>query len=126
MLERGEIQDEGGLGGMVRTQALRQLCAMNPSSALVVHSEALRLCRMPGLAVALILDFGVDSSGKRLPGTLSILCTHSEHEYEMTRQGKELNCHQQIFCVCYFREVKGTEEQVHRKRFIFFSLKTPA
>lgn len=49
---------------MVRTQALRQLCAMNPSSALVVHSEALRLCRMPGLAVALILDFGVDSSGE--------------------------------------------------------------
>ncbi|KAJ7373791.1 Integrator complex subunit 2 [Desmophyllum pertusum] len=63
LLERGEVQDEGGLGGMVRTQALRQLCAMNPSSALVVHSEALRLCRMPGLAVALILDFGVDSSG---------------------------------------------------------------
>lgn len=63
LLERGEIQDEGGLGGMVRTQALRQLCAMNPSSAPVVHSEALRLCRMPGLAVALILDFGVDNSG---------------------------------------------------------------
>ncbi|KAL9980911.1 hypothetical protein ACROYT_G009553 [Oculina patagonica] len=63
LLERGEVQDEGGLGGMVRTQALRQLCAMNPSSALVVHSEALRLCHMPGLAVALILDFGVDSSG---------------------------------------------------------------
>ena len=48
----------------MRTQVLRQLCAMNPSAALVVHSEALRLCRMPGLAVALILDFGVDSNGK--------------------------------------------------------------
>jgi len=69
LLERGEIQDEGGLGGMVRTQALRQLCAMNPNSAPVVHSEALRLCRMPGLAVALILDFGVDNSGKRLLST---------------------------------------------------------
>ena len=64
LLERGEVQDEGGIGGIVRTQVLRQLCTMNPSSALAVHSEALRLCRMPGLAVALILDFGVDGNGK--------------------------------------------------------------
>lgn len=63
LLEHGEVQDEGSLGGLVRTQALRQLCAMNPSSAFTMHSEALRLCHMPGLAVALILDFGVDSSG---------------------------------------------------------------
>lgn len=63
LLEHGEVQDEGGIGGIVRTQVLRQLCAMNPSSALAVHSEALRLCRMPGLAVALILDFGVDGNG---------------------------------------------------------------
>ena len=48
----------------MRTQVLRQLCTMNPGSALVVHSEALRLCRMPGLAVALILDFGIDGNGK--------------------------------------------------------------
>lgn len=64
LLEHGEVQDEGSLGGLVRTQALRQLCAMNPSSAFTMHSKALRLCHMPGLAVALILDFGVDSSGK--------------------------------------------------------------
>lgn len=65
LLEHGEVQDEGDLGGIVRTQVLRQLCAMNPSAALVVHSAALKLCHMPGLAVALILDFGVDSNGKR-------------------------------------------------------------
>ena len=64
LLEHGEVQDEGDLGGIVRTQVLRQLCAMNPSAALVVHSKALKLCRMPGLAVALILDFGVDGNGK--------------------------------------------------------------
>jgi len=73
LLERGEVQDEGGT---VRTQALRKLCAMNPSSALVVHSEALRLCHMPGLAVALILDFGVDNSGKRLLSTFVEVFTH--------------------------------------------------
>lgn len=64
LLEQGEVQDEGSTGGIVRTQVLRQLCTMNPSSALVVHSEALRLCHMPGLAVALILDFGVDGNSK--------------------------------------------------------------
>ncbi|XP_073258081.1 integrator complex subunit 2-like [Porites lutea] len=62
LLEHGEVQDEGSTGGIVRTQVLRQLCTMNPSSALVVHSEALRLCHMPGLAVALILDFGIDGN----------------------------------------------------------------
>ena len=66
LLECGEEQDEGDVGGMVRTQAIRQLCAMNPNHALVVHLEALRLCRMPGLAVALILDFVVESSGRIL------------------------------------------------------------
>ena len=64
LLERGEVQDEGSIGGIVRTQVLRQLCTMNPGSALVVHSETLRLCRMPGLAVALILDFSVDVNGR--------------------------------------------------------------
>ncbi|KAK2562342.1 Integrator complex subunit 2 [Acropora cervicornis] len=53
----------GDLGGIVRIQVIRQLCSMNPSAALVVHAEALKLCRMPGLSVALILDFGVDDSG---------------------------------------------------------------
>lgn len=63
LLKNGEVQDEGDLGGIVRTQVIRQLCSMNPSAALVVHSEALKLCRMPGLAVALILDFGADGNG---------------------------------------------------------------
>jgi len=63
LLKNGEVQDEGDLGGIVRIQVIRQLCSMNPSAALVVHAEALKLCRMPGLSVALILDFGVDDSG---------------------------------------------------------------
>ena len=63
LLESGEVQDESCLGGMVRTQALGQLCTMNPSCALAMRSEAVRLCRLPGLAVALTLDFGVDCRG---------------------------------------------------------------
>lgn len=73
LLEHGEVQDEGDLGGIVRTQVLRQLCTMNPSAALVVHSEALKLCCMPGLAVALILDFGVDDNGKLVQLSESVL-----------------------------------------------------
>ena len=64
LLSSGEIQDESSLGGIVRTQALRQLCAMNPHYALVLRSEAVRLCRLPGLAVALTYDLGLDYSGK--------------------------------------------------------------
>ena len=71
-MKNGEVQDEGDLGGIVRTQVIRQLCSMNPSAALVVHAEALKLCRMPGLAVALILDFGVDDSGKMSQGCYPI------------------------------------------------------
>ena len=68
LLKNGEVQDEGDLGGIVRIQVIRQLCSMNPSAALVVHAEALKLCCMPGLSVALILDFGVDDSGKMSQG----------------------------------------------------------
>ena len=66
MLSNGEIQDESSLGGIVRTQALRQLCSMNRDYALVLRSEAVRMCRLPGLAVALTYDLGLDHSGKNI------------------------------------------------------------
>jgi integrator complex subunit 2 len=62
LLANGEVQDDNSLGGMVRTQALRQLCTMNPAYALVMQAEATRLCCLPGLAVALALDFGSDTA----------------------------------------------------------------
>ncbi|XP_031555845.1 integrator complex subunit 2-like isoform X2 [Actinia tenebrosa] len=58
LISNGEVQDDSSLGGMIRTQALRQLCTMNPAHALVMQAEATRLCCLPGLAVALALDFG--------------------------------------------------------------------
>ncbi|KXJ29444.1 Integrator complex subunit 2 [Exaiptasia diaphana] len=61
LLSNGEVQDDNSLGGMVRTQALRQLCSMNPSYAMVMQAEAIRQCCLPGLAVVLALDFGYDS-----------------------------------------------------------------
>ncbi|KAK3730826.1 hypothetical protein QZH41_009941 [Actinostola sp. cb2023] len=62
LLANGEVQDDNSLGGMMRTQALRQLCTMNPSYAVVMQAEAIRHCRLPGLAVVLALDFGYDES----------------------------------------------------------------
>lgn len=60
LLSNGEIQDDNSLGGMMRTQALRQLCSMNPSYAVVMQAEAIRQCCLPGLAVVLALDFGYE------------------------------------------------------------------
>ncbi|XP_048582667.1 integrator complex subunit 2 isoform X2 [Nematostella vectensis] len=71
LLENGESQDDSALGGMVRTIALRQLCAMDPSHALTMRAKATRLCRLPGLAIALTLDFGADDSGSDLVAFLS-------------------------------------------------------
>lgn len=57
LLNNGEKQDEESYFGMIRMKALRMLCKMNPSHSLIVRSEAIELCRMPGLTIALTLDF---------------------------------------------------------------------
>ncbi|KAK4288012.1 hypothetical protein Pmani_030992 [Petrolisthes manimaculis] len=59
----GDKQDEDSPGGLLRLQAVRTLCQMNPSQALNVRALCVEQCRMPGLAVYLTLDVGKAGSG---------------------------------------------------------------
>ncbi|XP_053643818.1 integrator complex subunit 2 isoform X2 [Cherax quadricarinatus] len=59
----GDKQDEDSPGGLLRLQAVRKLCQMNPSQALNVRALCVEQCRMPGLAVYLTLDAGKSGSG---------------------------------------------------------------
>ncbi|XP_075049830.1 integrator complex subunit 2-like [Mixophyes fleayi] len=56
LIKNGERQDEESAGGRRRTEALRQLCKMNPSQALKVRGMVVEECHLPGLGVALMLD----------------------------------------------------------------------
>uniref|UniRef100_A0A8D2L2N6 Integrator complex subunit 2 n=1 Tax=Varanus komodoensis TaxID=61221 RepID=A0A8D2L2N6_VARKO len=56
LIKNGERQDEESFGGRRRTEALRQLCKMNPSQALRVRGMVVEECHLPGLGVALTLD----------------------------------------------------------------------
>uniref|UniRef100_A0A8C4SC60 Integrator complex subunit 2 n=2 Tax=Erpetoichthys calabaricus TaxID=27687 RepID=A0A8C4SC60_ERPCA len=56
LIKNGERQDEESPGGRRRTEALRQLCRMNPSQALNVRAMVVEQCHLPGLGVALTLD----------------------------------------------------------------------
>ncbi|XP_068239156.1 integrator complex subunit 2 isoform X2 [Palaemon carinicauda] len=57
----GDKQDEDSPSGLLRLQAVRTLCQMNPSQALNVRALCVEQCRMPGLAVYLTLDAGVSN-----------------------------------------------------------------
>uniref|UniRef100_A0A3Q1HAA3 Integrator complex subunit 2 n=1 Tax=Anabas testudineus TaxID=64144 RepID=A0A3Q1HAA3_ANATE len=57
LIKNGERQDEESVGGRRRTEALRQLCQMNPSQALNIRAMAVEECHLPGLGVALTLDY---------------------------------------------------------------------
>uniref|UniRef100_H3B054 Integrator complex subunit 2 n=1 Tax=Latimeria chalumnae TaxID=7897 RepID=H3B054_LATCH len=56
LIKNGERQDEESIGGRRRTEALRQLCRMNPSQALRVRAMVVEECHLPGLGVVLTLD----------------------------------------------------------------------
>ncbi|RWS15481.1 Integrator complex subunit 2-like protein [Dinothrombium tinctorium] len=56
LLANGEKQDEESFIGRTRMEVLQALCRMNPSHSLVIRSEAIEMCRMPGLSVLLTLD----------------------------------------------------------------------
>ncbi|KAK7076638.1 Integrator complex subunit 2, partial [Halocaridina rubra] len=58
----GDKQDEDSSSGLLRLQAVRTLCQMNPSQSLNVRALCVEQCRMPGLAVYLTLDAGASSS----------------------------------------------------------------
>ncbi|XP_051972929.1 integrator complex subunit 2-like [Xyrauchen texanus] len=60
LIKNGERQDEESVGGRRRTEALRQLCQMNPSQALNIRAMAVEECHLPGLGVALTLDYKPD------------------------------------------------------------------
>uniref|UniRef100_A0A7N8YD75 Integrator complex subunit 2 n=1 Tax=Mastacembelus armatus TaxID=205130 RepID=A0A7N8YD75_9TELE len=62
LIKNGERQDEESVGGRRRTEALRQLCQMNPSQALNIRAMVVEECHLPGLGVALTLDYKPDSA----------------------------------------------------------------
>uniref|UniRef100_A0A3B3DRP1 Integrator complex subunit 2 n=1 Tax=Oryzias melastigma TaxID=30732 RepID=A0A3B3DRP1_ORYME len=61
LIKNGERQDEESVGGRRRTEALRQLCQMNPSQALNIRAMVVEECHLPGLGVALTLDYKPDA-----------------------------------------------------------------
>ncbi|XP_076024838.1 integrator complex subunit 2 [Genypterus blacodes] len=61
LIKNGERQDEESMGGRRRTEALRQLCQMNPSQALNIRAMVVEECHLPGLGVALTLDYKPDT-----------------------------------------------------------------
>ncbi|XP_061596154.1 integrator complex subunit 2 isoform X1 [Cololabis saira] len=62
LIKNGERQDEESVGGRRRTEALRQLCQMNPSQALNIRAMVVEECHLPGLGVALTLDYKPDAA----------------------------------------------------------------
>ncbi|NP_001025696.1 integrator complex subunit 2 [Xenopus tropicalis] len=72
LIKNGERQDEESIGGRRRTEALRQLCKMNPSQALKVRSMVVEECHLPGLGVALTLDHTKNEVGE--DGVSNMVC----------------------------------------------------
>uniref|UniRef100_A0A3B5KFN0 Integrator complex subunit 2 n=1 Tax=Takifugu rubripes TaxID=31033 RepID=A0A3B5KFN0_TAKRU len=62
LIKNGERQDEESVGGRRRTEALRRLCQMNPSQALNIRAMVVEECHLPGLGVALTLDYRPDTA----------------------------------------------------------------
>ncbi|XP_008331055.1 integrator complex subunit 2 [Cynoglossus semilaevis] len=71
LIKNGERQDEESLGGRRRTEALRQLCHMNPSQALNIRAMAVEECHLPGLGVALTLDYKPDAADEAVSPLVS-------------------------------------------------------
>lgn len=72
LIKNGERQDEESAGGRRRTEALRQLCKMNPSQALKVRGMVVEECHLPGLGVALTLDHTKNEAGD--DGVSNMVC----------------------------------------------------
>lgn len=71
LIKNGERQDEESVGGRRRTEALRQLCQMNPSQALNIRAMVVEECHLPGLGVALTLDYKPDSTDEAVSPLVS-------------------------------------------------------
>ncbi|XP_062373767.1 integrator complex subunit 2 [Sardina pilchardus] len=73
LIKSGERQDEESAGGRRRTEALRQLCQMNPTQALNIRAMVVEECHLPGLGVALTLDYKPDSSDEAVSPLVSFV-----------------------------------------------------
>uniref|UniRef100_A0A3P8RA74 Integrator complex subunit 2 n=1 Tax=Astatotilapia calliptera TaxID=8154 RepID=A0A3P8RA74_ASTCA len=71
LIKNGERQDEESVGGRRRTEALRQLCQMNPSQALNIRAMVVEECHLPGLGVALTLDYKPDAADEAVSPLVS-------------------------------------------------------
>uniref|UniRef100_A0A671VDK3 Integrator complex subunit 2 n=1 Tax=Sparus aurata TaxID=8175 RepID=A0A671VDK3_SPAAU len=71
LIKNGERQDEESVGGRRRTEALRQLCQMNPSQALNIRAMVVEECHLPGLGVALTLDYKPDTADEAVSPLVS-------------------------------------------------------
>lgn len=71
LIKNGERQDEESVGGRRRTEALRQLCQMNPSQALNIRAMVVEECHLPGLGVALTLDYKPDRADEAVSPLVS-------------------------------------------------------
>uniref|UniRef100_A0A8C5GJC4 Integrator complex subunit 2 n=1 Tax=Gouania willdenowi TaxID=441366 RepID=A0A8C5GJC4_GOUWI len=71
LIKNGERQDEESVGGRRRTEALRQLCQMNPSQALNIRAMVVEECHLPGLGVALTLDHKPDTADEAVSPLVS-------------------------------------------------------
>ncbi|XP_066507111.1 integrator complex subunit 2 isoform X2 [Hoplias malabaricus] len=73
LIKNGERQDEESVGGRRRTEALRQLCQMNPSQALNIRAMVVEECHLPGLGVALTLDYKPDIADEAVSPLVSYI-----------------------------------------------------
>ncbi|XP_058267637.1 integrator complex subunit 2 isoform X1 [Hemibagrus wyckioides] len=71
LIKSGERQDEENVAGRHRTEALRQLCQMNPSQAFNIRAMVVEECHLPGLGVALTLDYKPSSADKAVSPLVS-------------------------------------------------------
>uniref|UniRef100_A0A667YAT8 Integrator complex subunit 2 n=1 Tax=Myripristis murdjan TaxID=586833 RepID=A0A667YAT8_9TELE len=71
LIKNGERQDEESVSGRRRTEALRQLCQMNPSQALNIRAMVVEECHLPGLGVALTLDYKPDTADEAVSPLVS-------------------------------------------------------
>ncbi|XP_062870310.1 integrator complex subunit 2 isoform X2 [Trichomycterus rosablanca] len=71
LIKNGERQDEESVSGRRRTVALRQLCQMNPSQALNIRAMVVEECHLPGLGVALTLDYKPGSADEAVSPLVS-------------------------------------------------------
>ncbi|KAM8835256.1 integrator complex subunit 2 isoform 2-T2 [Synchiropus picturatus] len=73
LIKNGERQDEESVGGRRRTEALRRLCQMNPSQALNIRAMVVEECHLPGLGVALTLDYKPDTPDEAVSPLVSFV-----------------------------------------------------